>query len=539
MKKLFIFFGSMLLAMVLIGCSLSTVTTVTTLSTTETTSDTTTTTITTTNSSSETTTSTHPDNIVLDLYSMNDFHGGAYTSIETLSNIGGYLLNAKNNNPYSIFLSTGDIFQGTALSNYYHGRPIIDVFNEIGFSSFTLGNHEFDWGIEEVLNYSDGNQENGEAVFPILAANVVYIDTQEMLPNTQPYTVVEIEGLRVGIIGVIGEVINSISASRVQNIEFLDPVITVYNYAEVLRTQENCDIVIASIHGYEIDDDSAISGFTGDHYVDAVFNGHTHTSVARTLSRAGVAMPYAQASNSSSSVLTKITLTFNYPTRTVSSANAYVLSLSELGTQDSSIEQIITTYQEDTTYTTFVSEVLATSPSYISRYDMPSWGASVIRDYMGVDIGILNSGGFRVSMDAGDITMGKLVEVYPFDNYLKTVQLDGLTIYNLYYTDGDVVFDDGVTESGGNLYINGILLVNSQLYTVAAVDYVFDKDYYPFLSGENVTQTDTLMRDLLAQDLRNCSGNFSPFNGSNFPGILPTSYYGSQFYYDNLFQSIL
>lgn len=517
MKKLFIFFTTLLLAVVLIGCSLST----------------------TSSSTTSSTQSTHPDNIVLDLYSLNDFHGGAYTSMETLSAVGGYISNAIENNPYSIFISSGDIFQGTALSNYYHGRPIIDVFNEIGLSSFTLGNHEFDWGIEEVLKYSDGLEENGEASFPILAANIVYKDTQETLPNTEPYTVVEIEGLRVGIIGVIGEVINSISASRVENIEFLDPVMTVYDYASVLRTQEFCDIVIASIHDYNIDDNVAISAFTGDHYVDAVFNGHSHTSVARTVSRAGVAMPYAQASNSSSSVLTKISLSFNYPTRTVSSGYAYTLSLSDLGSSDQEIQNIITYYQEDSEYTSFVSEVLATTPDYISRYDMPTWGASVIRDYLGVDIGILNSGGFRVSIDSGNITMGKLVEVYPFDNYLKTVELTGLTIYNLFYTDGDIVFDDGVTSSGGHLYINGVQVNDSQLYTVAAVDYVFDKDYYPFLSGQNVTQTTTLMRDLLAQDLRNCIGDFSPFNGSNYPGLMPTSYRGNQYYYNSIYESIL
>lgn len=485
------------------------------------------------------TTTTHPDNVTLDFYSLNDFHGGAYTNIDTLSFIGGYLLAAKANNPYSIFIATGDIFQGTALSNYYHGRPIIDVFNEIGFSAFTLGNHEFDWGIEEIAAYSDGLEENGEAHFPFLAANIVYIDTQEHLPWTEPYQIVEINGLRVGIIGVIGEVINSISASRVENIEFLDPVLTIYDYAEVLRTQEDCDVVIASIHGYSLTQDYEIAGFTGDHYVDAVFNGHTHSDVGQTLARPGTGMPIAQASSSNSSVIAKISLNYNYPTNTVSSGYGRTYPKDQMNPYNSTISNILTTYQNDPIYTSFVSQVLATTPSYISRYDLPTWGASVIRDYLGVDIGILNSGGFRVSIDSGNITMGDLVEVYPFDNYLKTVKLTGLDIFNLFYDDGDVVFDDEITASGGNLYINGVLMLDSQLYTVAAVDYVFDKTNYPFLSGVDVTQTIYLMRDLLAQDLLNCVGAFSPFNGSNYSTNVNTSYFGSSPYYEDIFRSIL
>lgn len=530
MKKIFVLFLLLGLSISVIGCSLtqSTTTTLTSSDTTTTTSDSS---QTTTSSDTDATTISTSQTEVLDFYAINDFHGGAYTSIDTLSYIGNYLEEAKQSNPNSFFLTSGDIFQGTAFSNYYYGLPIVEILNSIGFSSFTLGNHEFDWGIDKIANYADGNSTNGEADFPFLAANIVYSSTNEPLEFTQPYLVIEQNGLRIGIIGVIGNVINSISASRVEGMTFLDPADTVYQYAEILRTVENCDVVIASIHDYDTSMNSDIAAFTGDHKVDAIFNGHSHTSVAQSISRSGVALPFAQASNYSNSVLTHIRLVFDRAGGKVTAASSEVLSEDDLYGRNTQIDDIITVFSTDTEYLAFVNEVLAYTPVSISKYDMPTWGASVLRDYAGVDIGILNSGGFRVNIDAGNITMGKLVEVYPFDNVIKTVYLDGQTIKDLYLEDS-VVFDDAVHYSSGTLYYKGGAMNNSTLYLVGAVDYVFDKDYYPFLYGSDVQTTPFFMRDLLREDLLNTVGDFSPFNGSSYPtNVLfqPNYYYTSAF----------
>lgn len=155
------------------------------------------------------------------LYSLNDFHGGSYTSINSLTSMGYFLEYKKENTDNSIILANGDIFQGTALSNYYYGLPVVDIMNEIGFDGFVIGNHEFDWGIEEILKYRDSDIENGEMDYPILAANIIYEDTEAPLENTVPYIIQNINGVKIGVIGIIGDVINSISASRTENIYLL------------------------------------------------------------------------------------------------------------------------------------------------------------------------------------------------------------------------------------------------------------------------------------------------------------------------------
>jgi 2',3'-cyclic-nucleotide 2'-phosphodiesterase (5'-nucleotidase family) len=138
----------------------------------------------------------------------------------------------------------------------------------------------------------------------------------------------------------------------------------------------------------------------------------------------------------------------------------------------------------------------------------------------------MNAGGFRVSIETGTITMGDLVDSYIFDNYIMTSQVTGamlndFCIYVKTYN-RDVVFDDSVTcTKTGGFTVNGQSLINSQLYTIAAVDYVFEKTDYVFLKGINITNTGLLIRDLLAMDLRATIGFFNPANGTSYQAVTP------------------
>jgi hypothetical protein len=80
----------------------------------------------------------------------------------------------------------------------------------------------------------------------------------------------------------------------------------------------------------------------------------------------------------------------------------------------------------------------------------------------------------------------------------------------------DVVFDDGVSYVGGTLYKNGVAVNLTAYYSVGAVDYIFDKTYYSFLSGRNIQTTTFLMRNMLADDLLATVGNFNPGNGTSY-----------------------
>ena len=552
MKKI-ILFMTLLIITTLIGCNLST-TEITTLdfpttgelsttidetttsseviSTNSTTETVTTVLETSTNTTTFPTTETTYDRFQdIYLYSINDFHGGAYLNFESLSLISYEISYMKENYDHVLALMNGDTMQGTALSNYYHGRPIIDIMNSAGFDGFTIGNHEFDWGIETIGTYNDDDLTNGEAQFPILAANIVYKDTNQPLEFTQPYLISEVNGVRVGVIGVIGNVIDSIAASRVENIQILDPIGVIEDYAYHLRTEENVDIVVVYLHsGSDINYD--IARLSGNQKVDVIFNGHTHQTETGIIDRIGSDLVYAQASANYYSLMAKIKLTYDSELQEIVFAEASTLSSSSLSNYDSDANEIIDIYKNDADYLEFVNEVLTISQSTYYREDLGVWGASVIRDYLGIDIGAVNYGGFRTPIYQGEVTMGDLVTVYPFDNVIKTSRMTGQQITEFYLDyPYDVAFDDELTTDGYVVFINDVPLDPDKYYVVGAVDYIFDKQDFDFLDGLDITNTEQYMRDLLVMDLLNSNNSFNPYHGTYYTE--PLSYF-----YEEIFVAV-
>jgi len=556
MKKILVFV-TLLIFMGLLGCSLSTTKETTTLpnsssstisdeltSTNSTNLDTTTTyinqdtttdittevtvptTITTaTTSVIETTTTVTYDRFQdIYLYSINDFHGGAYLNIDAFANINAEIKYMKNNYDHVIAVTNGDMLQGTAISNYYYGKPLIEAMNIGGWDGFTIGNHEFDWGIEKIEEYKDGNQENGEADFPILAANIVYTDTQEPLDFTTPYFISEVNGVRVGVIGVIGNVMGSIAASRVENITFLDPIDVIEDYAYHLRTMEAVDIIAVYLHygsGMEYGSFGTnynLAQLSGNSRVDIVFNGHTHQTESGVIERPGSDLYYAQTSANQYSLMSRMLINYDSLTKEIQSVTIKTHNLSSLSNYDNETADMLQVFSSETNYVSYVSQVLAYAEYDFDRYDLGQWGASVIRDYVGIDIGAVNYGGFRVSMEKGNVTMGEMITIYPFDNVIKTSRMTGMQIRDFYLENPyDTVFDDSLSSDGYTVYINGSPIVLDQYYTVGAVDYIFDNTDFDFLLGEDITYTGQFMRDLLVEDLMNSESPFNPYNGSSYP----------------------
>ncbi len=458
------------------------------------------------------------------LYSINDFHGGAYLNIDAFANINAEIKYMKNNYDHVIAVANGDMLQGTAISNYYYGKPLIEAMNIGGWDGFTIGNHEFDWGIEKIEEYKDGNQENGEADFPILAANIVYTDTQEPLDFTTPYFISEVNGVKVGVIGVIGNVMGSIAASRVENITFLDPVTVIEDYAYHLRTMEAVDIIAVYLHygsGMEYGSFGTnynLAQLSGNSRVDIVFNGHTHKTESGVIERSGSDLYYAQTSANQYSLMSRMLINYDSLTKEIQSVTIKTHNLSSLSNYDNETADMLQVFSSETNYVSYVSQVLAYAEYDFDRYDLGQWGASVIRDYVGIDIGAVNYGGFRVSMEKGNVTMGEMITIYPFDNVIKTSRMTGMQIRDFYLENPyDTVFDDSLSSDGYTVYINGSPIVLDQYYTVGAVDYIFDNTDFDFLLGEDITYTGQFMRDLLVEDLMNSESPFNPYNGSSYP----------------------
>ncbi|MBU1141787.1 MAG: DUF5011 domain-containing protein [Firmicutes bacterium] len=436
----------------------------------------------------------------LNIYYINDLHGAILEDDEQmgLSKIGNLILNEKYVSPMNtLFIAGGDILQGSLISNYFNGSSTIDVLNQMELDAFTIGNHEFDWGFDIITNFRDFSSGSMQAAFPLLGANIFYEDTITRPTNIDAYTVIEKGNLKIGIIGVIGSGLeSSIATSRVTGYYFDDPVYWTSYYAEYLRTVEEVDVVLAVLHDNGISSgyNQSISALTGNQRVDAVFNGHSHSTYAQYITRTGTRLPYIQ-SGSSGSDLGKVTLEFDDMKNVTyaSAENLTASSDSRLTLSNPSIDSVIETYV--TQIEPLLNEVIITSGDYMSQVDLTYYMAELIRMASDSDIGFHNLGGTRAYISSGqDITIATLYQIFPFDNKIKTSYLTGAQInafknssYGSYFStrDENMVFED-------NVY-----------YKAATNDYVFDSPSNPFIYGVDLEDTGILIRDVLEQVMRN------------------------------------
>jgi len=355
--------------------------------------------------------------------------------------------------------------------------------DEIGFDAFSLGNHEFDWGLDAVTQYFDEDETNGEANFPLLGANVFLKGTTTIPDHIDPYTIIEKGDLKIGVIGTIGYGLEySIAASKVNEYEFAYPVPIVEEYAIHLRTVEECDIVIWVGHDSGNINDELVN-LNGDASLDALFNAHSHNDYADTTED----IPQMQ-SGAVGEFVGHVRLNLNDENEVISytAENDSVYTDANFYSEYQPVQSLIATYVDETA--PLFNAPIITSGENLSSYDLSLWLTKVLVSSTGADIAFQNSGGTRTDISNNEIiTLATLYEVWPFDNVIKTVYLDGAIINNLKAT--SLIYYTEITEFEAGV-----------LYKVATNDYVFDKDN-AFLNGEQIEYTGIILRDLVEQEL--------------------------------------
>lgn len=422
----------------------------------------------------------------LDIYYLNDFHG-AITPGENnigLAYISNLIITEKEANPENVVvLAGGDILQGSALSNYYFGESTINMLNEMYFDAFTVGNHEFDWGLDIIQGYRDADLTNGEADFPMLGANIREESTNEIPENIDPYVIIERGNLKIGIIGTMGFGLeSSIATSKISGFEFISPVPVVKEITADLRNNQDVDLVFVLAHDSGAIN-SELSSLTGEYKVDAIFNGHSHSAYAQ--SESGI--PIIQ-SGSTGRYVGYIRL--NLSAGTVTNFTVDNLSASDnilLETPNDAVQDLIEYYQAETT--ALFDTPIITNGQDLSQMELTYWIAELMRLNTGADIAFHNNGGTRASIyDDEVINLAKLYEVWPFDNYIMTVNLYGSQINTL--------------MSGGDSYSSSLEEFEAgKLYKVATNDYIFDKPSNPYLAGDNPQNTYLFFRDIAATEM--------------------------------------
>jgi 2',3'-cyclic-nucleotide 2'-phosphodiesterase (5'-nucleotidase family) len=351
--------------------------------------------------------------------------------------------------------------------------------NTMGFDAMVLGNHEFDWGLDVVTGYFDGNTENGEASFPLLGANVFYQGTTNIVEHIDPYTIIERDGIKIGIIGTMGYGLEqSIAQSRIDGFVFASPSDYIETYATHLRTEEDVDYVFALTHDPG-DLNQTVAGFTGDAKVDIIFNAHSHSRYTTTINNTSI----IQSGSNGKYVGT---ITIDLTTNGITMKNE--ASSADFYKANADVQTLIDTYKAETDVL-FNTEIIQ-SGAYASQTHLSNWLTDLMVAKTGADIAFHNYGGTRTYISEDEsITLGKLYQIFPFDNIIKTVELDGSAI-NTFINKGNA-YSTTVSE-----------FQTGTKYLVATNDYLFDKTDNPFIYGDNPNYDGTLLRDMVEAELK-------------------------------------
>lgn len=187
----------------------------------------------------------------------------------------GIIQHKRNINPDIILLDAGDFCQGTPYFNFYHGRIEVDALNRMGYDAITLGNHEFDYGVDTLAKVLQN------ATFAVVSANYDVQGTP--LENiVQPYVVLHRAGIRVGIVGVGINPKGLIADKNFAPVRYLEPITSVQRAVNELKDIHDCEVVICLSHLGTGDDDGHMSDVLlakSTRNIDVIIGAHTHKVV--------------------------------------------------------------------------------------------------------------------------------------------------------------------------------------------------------------------------------------------------------------------
>ena len=178
----------------------------------------------------------------------------------------------RKKNPGLLYFDSGDFFQGSAYFTMFKGDVEIGLMNQMGIDAATIGNHEFDFGLENMARCFR------MANFPIVCANYDFTGTAcEGL--VKPYIIIKRNGLKIGVFGLAPKMEGLVSAKNCVGVKYLNPAEVALETATLLKEKEQCDMVICISHlGWNSnrgEDDQYF--IPRSRNIDLVLGGHTHT----------------------------------------------------------------------------------------------------------------------------------------------------------------------------------------------------------------------------------------------------------------------
>lgn len=322
-----------------------------------------------------------------------------------------------------IVLDAGDWSQGTPEGSIDRGRGFVRALSRIRYDAMTLGNHEFDHGLDALAGLLE------EVDLPVTTANVVDSATGRLLDNVAGVIELEVSGMRIGVVGLLSRETPKITHADARNrLEFRDPAETLAAVQAFWSSTIDWWIPITHI-GHTTD--LKLAEASG---APLVVGGHSHRFLREGL-RVGNSL-VVQA-GCKATVVGRVDMWFEPGTFEVLRSEAQLVDLFEDGDEefrDAILEAQCAELVAQSAV--LMDEVVGELASDLSRShdafrSSPAGNltAEVTRRAVGADVGVMNRGGIRVDLQAGKVTRRHLFEVCPFDNYTVKLEMSGAELF--------------------------------------------------------------------------------------------------------------
>lgn len=420
-----------------------------------------------------------------------------------------------------LLIDSGDIAQGTPISNLFKGKPVVDYMTALQYDAGTVGNHEFDWNPSNFANLVRWQRH------PVVCANLVMKATHQSPAGIKEFILKKVGGVTVGITGVVTPTTPHISFSKnVAPFVFQLPADALRRVMPKMK-QAGAQVIVVSSH-LGVDDDRALAEAVPGIHV--IVGGHSHTPLLKPLFvnntvivQAGKYMKYLGELDVAIDPKTWKVVDYTKDAELIPVIDSQIKP-------DPKVLAMVQKYQDQVAPA--MDQVLGQAAADLTK--TPADGQTdcvlgnlitdALRAKMDTDFAVYNAGGIRSDINKGPIRVGDVYTLLPFDNYVVSMSLTGQQVQTLLgqglgdrhgtiQVSDTVSFAIGAEGKPKDIRIKGQPLDLTRTYTLATVDFLADgNDGLTVLKGVKY-QIDELARDVFASYVRRHSPVQAPVGG--------------------------
>jgi 2',3'-cyclic-nucleotide 2'-phosphodiesterase (5'-nucleotidase family) len=400
-----------------------------------------------------------------------------------------------------LLLDAGDLYQGTPVGNETRGEAVVAAMNALAYDAVTLGNHEFDYGLQNIARLAE------LAEWPLLAANVG--GDANWTGSLRPYVIFAPPQVpcRVAVIGLITpDTPNQTTPDLSGLAVFSDPVAVTRS----LQGQVDADLYIILSHLGRRADLALARALP---QIDLIVGGHSHTPMNSLAGTVRVVQTHSRGQS-----LGRVDLDLDPGSWEVVRSEARLLAVDPTATlADAKVQEVVERYGR--TLRLLMQRVVGrlAAPARRARglrsSPVGNWMSDVIRETGKAEVGFMNKGGIRCDLEAGEVTAGDVYRLMPFDNTVVSMDLSGAELVAILKNHLEQGGYPALEWSGLEVLVEGRKLAGvsvageplnpDRVYRTATQSFLArgGDGFRTFRRGRRLTRSGVLLRDALANDL--------------------------------------